>query len=693
MKKLKTTSLCNNLHFLIIPPILIGASFYYPIFLCFLFIYYIYILKKHIFVKHIIIISIIFVSLFFIFNNHKSTKDSGFSGVVVEKSDNKYMVKSGFEYVIVYTNSTLTPGDKIKVEGESVIIKEESYKNGFNYKKYLKSKKIYNVYYNPSINKVKHYNNISYLRYKIINYYQNRLDTDTASYLNTLLFGYNNLDQGSKDGIKNIGISHLFAISGFHIMLIYKIISFILSKFIKNEYITTPIISSFFLFYIFFTSFNISILRSSIMLILMLYLKLYNKLYTSLDRLSISMLIALIINPGYLYQTSFILTYLVTFVLIITSDITKSKTKLVSDFKLNTIAFLASIPIVININGSINLLSIILVPFFTFIVGYVLIPYMLLLLFIPHLKNIGIIKVFNKILNILSNYHFKVRMPYINIYFIIIYYILFLLILIMIESKKKNYKLIFISFFFLLLISNINILNRYYEINMIDVGQGDSMLISLPYNKGNMLVDSYGYNLGFLKNKGIKKLDYIILTHTDNDHIEGYLDIAREYKVKKVITNVYDDTEGVTNYYKGGDSFYLGDILINVLSPSINMEDKNNNSLVMQLKICDYTILLCGDIEKEAEEELVSRYGSKLRSDILKVAHHGSATSSTKTFINCVNPRYSLISLGLNNKYKFPDSSVLKTLSKSIVYRTDLCGNITIKISNSKFSIKTYKKM
>lgn len=268
-----------------------------------------------------------------------------------------------------------------------------------------------------------------------------------------------------------------------------------------------------------------------------------------------------------------------------------------------------------------------------------------------------------------------------------------MLILIMIEEKKKNYKLIFISIFFFLLIANINVLKRYYEITMIDVGQGDSMLISLPYNKGSMLIDSYGYNLGYLKNKGVKRLDYLVLTHTDSDHTEGYEDIITEYRVKKVITNAYDDIQGITDYVKAGDSFYFGDILINVLSPNLDYKDINNNSLVLQFKICDYTILLTGDIEKEAEEDLVSIYGSKLRSDILKVAHHGSATSSTSNFIKYVNPRYSLISVGLNNKYKFPSSTVLKTLSKSSIYQTDLCGNITIKISNSKFSINPYKKI
>lgn len=693
MKKLKITSLYNNFHFLIIPPLLIGAAFYYPVVLVILFIYYLYILKKHLFIKQIIIISILFTAIFFSFNNYKSTKDNGFSGIVCEKSDTKYKVLSGFEYVIIYSNDSLIPGDKIKVEGQSATIKEESYENGFNYKKYLRSKKTYNVYYNPKIDKIKHYNDLSYLRYKIINFYQSRLDDSTSTYLNTLIFGYNNLDTATKDGIKNIGISHLFAISGFHIMIMYKIISFILSKFIKNEYITTPIITLFFLFYILFTSFNISILRSSIMLIIMLYSKIYNKLYTSLDRLSISLFIVLIINPGYLYQTSFILTYLITFVLIITSSITFSKHKIISSLKLNTIAFLASLPIVININGSVNILSIILVSVFTFIVGYILIPYMLILLFIPSLYSIGIIKVFNKMISILSNYHLKIRMPYLNIYFIIIYYILFMLILIMIEEKKKNYKLIFISIFFFLLIANINVLKRYYEITMIDVGQGDSMLISLPYNKGSMLIDSYGYNLGYLKNKGVKRLDYLVLTHTDSDHTEGYEDIIKEYRVKKVITNAYDDIQGITDYVKAGDSFYFGDILINVLSPNLDYKDINNNSLVLQFKVCDYTILLTGDIEKEAEEDLVSIYGSKLRSDILKVAHHGSATSSTSNFIKYVNPRYSLISVGLNNKYKFPSSTVLKTLSKSSIYQTDLCGNITIKISNSKFSINPYKKI
>lgn len=693
MKKLKTTSFANNLHFLVIPIILIALALRYPYLWCLFIIYLIYIIKNRIFIKNIIFISLISTVVFMVALNHKSNKDEGFTGVIVDVSDTKYKIRSGFEYIYVYSKEEFRVGDRVEVKGSASEIKEESYKNGFSYKLYLKYNKIYNVYYNPKITYLKHYHTISGLKHNLINYYNQKLGSDISNYLNTLVFGYNTLDEETSNGIKTLGISHLFAISGFHIMLIFKALYFILNKIFKNDFIITPIISIFFIFYIFFTSFNISILRSSIMLILMLYNKLYNKLYTTLDNLSFSIIIALIINPLYIYQTSFILTYLITFVLIIASYLCKSKHKIISSIKITFLAFMASLPIVCNINGSINLISILLVPIFTFIVGYILLPYMFSLLILPTLKNIGIIKLFNYILNFTSNYNIKIRVGYINIYFILIYYLLFILILIMIESKKKNKMLIFISFFYLLLITNLSITCRYYKITMIDVGQGDSILLTLPFNKGSMLIDSYGYNLNYLKHEGIRNLDYLILTHTDSDHIEGYKDIIDEYNVKNVYTNIYDDIEGVTKYLKSDDSFYFGDILVSVLSPISNLDSKNNNSLVLQMNICGLTFLFTGDIEESAEEALIKKYGSKLRSDVLKVAHHGSSTSSTSNFIKYVNPRYSLISLGKDNKYKFPHESTILNLSKSYIYRTDLYGNINIKLNSSKFYISGYKKV
>ncbi|MGM9970986.1 MAG: DNA internalization-related competence protein ComEC/Rec2 [Anaeroplasmataceae bacterium] len=682
----------NNIHFLVIPPLLIGLSFKYIIFVIPLIIYLIYIIKKRILVKPILILSSIFLCLFFIYNNYKTTIKNSFNGVVIEHKDNKYVLLSGMEFIIVYSNEEFKVGDKLNISGDKSYISSESYKYGFSYKDYLATKRIYNIYKNPKIEYLKHYHTISGLKDNMINYFKSKVSDTSYNYLLTLTLGYNMLDDTEEDNISSLGITHLFCISGFHVNLMYMALYYLLSKLTNKEGLKGNIISIFFIFYILLTGFSISILRSSIMIIISTYKEKYNRLYTPLDVLSFSCLIVLFINPLYLYQTAFILTYLITFFLIIGGNITKSDNKKITVFKTTLLAFFSSLPIIININGSINLLSIIFVPIFTIIVGYFLLPLSFIMLVFPILSKLKIFEIFDLIINILSKIKvFNISISYINIYFVIIYYIFFILFLIMLENARFNKKLVLISFIYLLFIINIKYLNPYYHITMIDVGQGDSILIRLPNNKGNMLIDSFGYNINYLKYLGIDSLDYLVLTHSDSDHIKTALEVINKFKVKEIYTSYYDNIDFSTKKIKSGDSFYLGDIKIDVLGPINNDSLLNNNSLVLKMKIYNYTFLETGDIEYNAEMDLIKKYGNKLKSDILKVAHHGSDSSSNKEFINYVDPKISLISVGNENKYGFPSRKVLDVLKKSDIYRTDINGNIDIKISKTGIKVNHYR--
>lgn len=236
----------------------------------------------------------------------------------------------------------------------------------------------------------------------------------------------------------------------------------------------------------------------------------------------------------------------------------------------------------------------------------------------------------------------------------------------------------------------------------IDVGQGDSYLISNS-GFGNILIDTGDTEhkdtlVSHLKKRGIKKIDYVILTHPHSDHIGGMTGVLDNFQVgniympkmthntatfKKMINKVKEK-----NLYfkeaKSGVKISLGKgSSINFLSPTkdMSLKDLDNSDAVCMLKTNGRKVLFTGDIFKETEIKLIPRIG---RIDILKVAHHGSHKATCKELLMASKPTYAMIGVGEDNKYDHPSKSALNRLDKYNVkvYRTDLSGNIGFTINN-----------
>lgn len=269
-----------------------------------------------------------------------------------------------------------------------------------------------------------------------------------------------------------------------------------------------------------------------------------------------------------------------------------------------------------------------------------------------------------------------------------------------------------------------NILPKDLKIYFIDVGQGDSTLIVTPRNK-TILIDGGGstsseFDVGektllpYLLDRGITKLDYIMISHFDQDHVGGLLTIMQKIKVKNVI--IGKQYEFCENYEKfinivkenkinvkvvelGKRVNIEKNIYIDILWPSsknmISDNAINNNSLVCKLVYKNFSILFTGDIEEIAEEKILEEVNNKLlRTDILKIAHHGSKTSSTEKFLEAVNPKIALIGVGENNKFGHPNDGVIERLKKCgvSIYRTDLNREITISTNGEKYKFDTLNK-
>ena len=675
-----------------------------------------------------IVFTCIYCLLFYKYNKSKYKIDeTNFKGYIknIKIDGNKLsLIVHGKEDLIVnYYFETLEEkeafnlklGDYIKINGVLNIPQKNTNFNLFNYQKYLLGKKIY---YTLSAKEIIKYQNHNFL-YKIKNIIISKIDSiPNNGYIKSLILGDNNsVDKDSLNSYRQNGVSHLFAISGMHVIFIIKILEAIMNKIIKKEEIKYTIIFLILFFYSFVASFSISIIRAVLMFIIGKICKLLKYKIKPIETFIFTLCISLIINPYNIYNISFKYSFMVSLFLIIFSDlINKRKTYIGKLFMTSLIAFLASIPIQINNFFSINILSIIFniffVPFFTFI----FFPITIIVFIFPCFSYFYsiLINILETISMVLSNIKFgTITLCHINIFIIIWYYFIILIFL-----KNSNYLYGFILVMTIFIHTNINYLNKYIRVSVLDVGQGDSILISLNYNKGNILIDTGGkvnyaeeewkqrkkYSIAentiipYLKSLGIKKINYLVLTHGDYDHMGEAINLINNYQIDNVIFNCgeYNDLENELielldknniNYSSCINKLNINDYDLKFLNTK-EYDNENDNSSVLYFNYKKFKFLFMGDAGKIREKDILEKYNLK-NITFLKVGHHGSNTSSSKEFINEIAPKYSLISVGRNNRYGHPKSEVLDNLLQSNIYRTDLNGGIKIKINNNKYQIKS----
>ena len=655
--------------------------------------------------KILLLFSLVFIFVFRLqIKYNYNPNDNYVIGKVIDyKVKENYTIINLNEIIVYYYDEfKYKIGDTIKVEGDIKEIEPNTNFNLFNYKKYMLSKRIIHKIESKKIILIKENKNILY---KIKNKIKER--TEKHKYFSLFIIGENNLDNEIKDSFKINGISHLFAISGMHITLFISILTLILKKMIKNKKIIILLITLFLLFYMFITNYSVSVVRASLLTILININKLYKLNISTLKLLVYIFLICISYNPYYIYQVGFIFTFLITFTLILFSK------KIPSNYILKTlvtsiISFIVSIPILINNFYSVNflspLLNIIFIPFITFIIF----PLTLVTFIFPNL--ICILNIFVNILEFLSINLSKIDLfiftfKKVSIFFIILYYIIIYFSLNKILNKKYNY--IFILLIILIIHHNINYLNNYSKVTILDVGQGDSTLIELEHNKGNILIDTGGniYKnqtsnilVPYFKSVGIRKIDYLILTHGDYDHMGEAINLVENFKVEKVIFNCgeFNDLEKELikvldkkkiPYYSCIKELNIDNNKLYFLQTK-DYDNENDNSTVIYTELNGYKFMFMGDAGVEKEKDILDKYNLS-DIDVLKVGHHGSKTSSSKEFIDEINSKYSIISVGKNNRYGHPNKEVLNNLEQSKIYRTDQDGSIKFKIKNNKLKIET----
>lgn len=608
------------------------------------------------------------------------------------------------------TKKELSLGDTLTLEGE--LTKPISSKNfyGFSYPTYLKYQKIFYIMKVSDFSiKTKNSNILNSIR----NTVRSSINNDkVGSYIRVFFLGDDtSFDTTLEENFRNLGISHLFALSGTQISFLISIITLRRNSFnLKNLVFVICVLISYYLI----IDDCAAIDRALIFSLVFSINKTFNLNILPLFLILLSLSILVFLNPYYIYDVGFQYSTVISCTLILYMNNKKNRGKIVDLLEVSWVSFLVSLPISLYHFSYINPFSILYNLFYVPFINVIIFPLSMICFFLPYLSFIleFFIGVFESSVSFLSSINIgHITLARFNLFYYLLYYVLIFSYL-FIKVKKQ---------IFLLLILLMVIIHFYYPkifpkdvLYMIDVGQGDSFLITS--NNKNMLIDTGGvmsyyteewmqyekknggtYLVTFLNQLGITRLDYLVLTHGDYDHAGEALTIMGKIDVKTVFFNGNDLNtlekkiwDNSSNHYKltEGDSFSLGNFSFLVISNIYS--DENDSSLVLYSSIYDKKILFMGDASIKSEEYVLNNYNFE-DITILKVGHHGSRTSSSEEFIRMINPTYALISAGVNNRFNHPHREVVKRLDDNgtIIFNTQINGMIMFDFTNDK--IKTYR--
>lgn len=711
-----------------------------------------------------------------------------------EKNNNVLNTVKGKKFIldVKLKNQKYIPkfGDRIIINGIVEVPNSSRNYKGFDYRKYLKTKKIYGTVEGEKLYKV-HENAVNIIN-RFVNYVQNNikvtlnkiLNYDEASLCIGILIGdRTNISEQIEDDFKESNLTHMLAVSGSHIAYIINGFAILLSK--TNKKFSKIITIVFLIFFIILTGFTASVLRASFMGILVLLAGIFYKKSDTLNNLGISSFIILLINPYTIFDIGFILSFAGTLGIILFADviynyiykmkikniISKIRNKnnvilkitenkvfkyIINCFSITLSANILIIPIMAYSFSSFSftfwISNILAGPVMEIVTIYGFVVCFISVICFPFAKFIGIglnfllyilIKI-AEITSIIPGASMYIKTPY--LFSCVIYYLVIWFIFIKfnyqscyiekVKNKlascnkivtKNTIKIFIIILILITFFQNCifkTIVCSSLKIYFIDVGQGDSTLIQTPFGK-SILIDGGGSEFGefdvgenvllpYLLDRRITRINYMIISHFDSDHVKGLITVLKNLRVDNVIISkqgeisnnfrefqkIIQDKKIKLIIAKKGDYLKIDNLThIHILFPEENLINDNilnNNSMVFKFVSNDFSMLFTGDIEKIAEERMIEIYQNTnmLNSDVLKAAHHGSKTSSINSFLELVKPSIALIGVGKDNNFGHPNIEVLNVLREytNNILRTDELGEIIIECNGKKINIKKHIK-
>ncbi|MEA3492850.1 MAG: DNA internalization-related competence protein ComEC/Rec2 [Candidatus Margulisiibacteriota bacterium] len=667
-------------------------------------------------------------------------EDKAFFTLDVEKVNDKNV--SGL-LSVVSKRSRLEYGDKIDLKGKLEGIDDLTNPGILSYAQYLKNRGIRCRVRSPRAppKVIGHggdfFKKLSInLKNRLMLIPQKTLPEPYSTLLSSIVFGTKaaKAPREIKDTYKRAGVAHLLVASGMHLGILVGVCLFLVRSLRLPLWLGILITSAVNIFYALMTGAGPSILRAAIMAEIMLVGLLFEKekeVYTSM---AIAAFLILLFNPKVLFEVGFQLSFAATWALVYVAPVMNERIndkmpKALSSLVSVAIApVLATVPITLfhfsqtSIVGVLT--NILLLPWIGFVVILGFVSTVLGSIFLPlgeliNGANLILLWIAHQIVSSLASFPFAMlylappKFP-----LVIGYYTALVLGAEVVRRGKipklNRFRLITLALVVVcVLLWNTALSSpiKGLTITVLDVGQGDSILIEAPSGK-KILVDGGEEKMGeriviaYLQKRGINKLDMVILTHPHEDHVGGLRPLLQKIKVGTVLdpgapynTRSYRLFKELIRRNKikhltarAGQMISFGkEVRAKILHPmSPFLENINDVSIVFRLRYKDFTMMFTGDNEKEGEEQILARFfPDLLDSDILKVGHHGSRTSTSDYFLDAVNPQIAVISCGRRNKFRHPHKSTLQKLrGRGInIYRTDKHGAVVIKTDGERIRV------
>ncbi len=554
----------------------------------------------------------------------------------------------------------------------------------------------------------------------------------------SLVFGSKaaKLDADTKDNYRKAGLSHLLVASGMQVALLAAAMTSVLGFLRQGKVIQFIAITAAVIIFGLIAGGGASIIRSVVMVELAWLAKIFLRYVPGRLTLLLAAFAVLIFDPAALFGASFQLTFAATYGLLALSPQLKERFELFAQnapmkFPSFLTGFAGEIvaPVVMTLPvcafwfHQVSLIGLIanmlVLPFIGFLTIFGIITIVIAVIFMPlaqccGLALSGILFVLNSLIAWLANLPMAVTTVFQAQFFVLMLaYLIFWL------ASKRSFTcsrgtLLTSAIIFIVLFQGSTYLlaaipNPGLTIEALDVGQGDSLLVQ-DGQKHAFLVDGGDRFMGnrvvgYLAERNINKLDFIILTHPHDDHVGGLVKVLENIKVDQVYDDAVSPADGALLYdsvsYRrfreliqankikatalfAGQTLHWGTITLEVINPQNFQaqppdQNPNNNSIAFRLRYAAFTMLFTGDMEEPAEQTAL-KWGYPLTSQILKVGHHGSHTATSQPFLSAVSPQSAVISVGKKNKFHHPHPSTVKRLEAGgiSVYRTDRNGTVKI---------------
>ncbi|WP_156291125.1 DNA internalization-related competence protein ComEC/Rec2 [Oceanobacillus salinisoli] len=643
------------------------------------------------------------------------------------------------QYKLMPDIQQLKYGAKCVVEGKRELPVQSTNPGQFDFRKYAMKQGISSQVFVDSLEDIRCQGDslldrLFQVRFNLVAKVNDKVSPFTASWLNSLVLGDDSsLDEDTKRLFQNWGLTHIIAISGTHIALLLAFIYFFTVKLSiltkeKAQWFVILILPV----YAVLAGGEPSVWRASMMAVLIIMLHKLRLNYSVMDVLSLVFILLILWSPSIIYHIGFQFSFLVTFGIILSRKwLSTSNSSIMQALQISFLAQMVIIPLQFSYFFQFQplsiLLNILIIPYFTLIV----IPFMYILLpltFFPQPLTDFLDDVFvfihETVLLFIGWVDSIADLPLVIGSFplgVAILYYVFLILLMKEMQFQKGYKAFQYGLSICILILMIGIrpyLSPVGTVTMLDIGQGDAYIIELPYRQGVIMIDAgatVSFSDGIVSNnvyeqiirpylysKGIQQIDALFLTHEDVDHMGSVSFIIKEVDVETIYIHRYyepsEEEEQLWNQYHvdmerigNGETVSIKNQSFLVMGPTKPADTPNDNSIILFTEIGGLNWLFTGDIGKDIEKDTINRFPN-LDVDVLKVAHHGSNTSTDESFIRTISPEVALISVGKSNRYGHPNMEVIERLEEqgATILRTDYHGAVQFRFKKNTGTFFTF---